>query len=136
MGNNSFPVSFNSGGKSFKPTFKGNTSNYDTEIEIDKRLAVQILRATEQEWTEVDPILRAGEPALSTDTYQVKIGDGKSHWSKLDYLGEREYKEIMEYIEENTISSISIDGIPLEVNEGKVDISFTKIDCGTSTTVI
>jgi hypothetical protein len=55
------------------------------------KAVIQIRRATEAEWIEYDPILHLGEPALSTDVYKVKLGDGKSCWSKLDYLGEREY---------------------------------------------
>ena len=47
---------------------------------------IQLRRATESEWTEVDPILRVGEPALSTDVYKLKIGNGQSHWSELEYL--------------------------------------------------
>ena len=47
---------------------------------------IQLRRATESEWTEVDPILRIGEPALSTDVYKLKIGNGQSHWSELEYL--------------------------------------------------
>ena len=47
---------------------------------------IQLRRATESEWTEVDPILRIGEPALSTDVYKLKIGNGQSRWSELEYL--------------------------------------------------
>ena len=47
---------------------------------------IQLRRATESEWIEVDPILRIGEPALSTDVYKLKIGNGQSHWSELEYL--------------------------------------------------
>lgn len=32
---------------------------------------IQLRRATEPEWIEVNPILRVGEPALSTDVYVV-----------------------------------------------------------------
>jgi len=49
---------------------------------------IQLRRAKESEWIEVDPILRVGEPALSTDIYKLKIGNGQSHWSELEYLNQ------------------------------------------------
>ena len=100
---------------------------------------IQVRRATEEEWITHDPILRLGEPALSTDVNRLKFGNGVDRWSELDYLGEKEYNEIIEYIDEHSgaIRSISIDGTPLEIDENKnIDISFDVIDCGTSTTVI
>lgn len=47
---------------------------------------IQFRRATEPEWIEVNPILRAGEPALSTDIMKVKVGDGTTDWVNLDYI--------------------------------------------------
>ena len=47
---------------------------------------IQLRRATESEWIKVNPILRVGEPALSTDIYKLKIGNGQSRWSELEYL--------------------------------------------------
>ena len=50
------------------------------------KAVIQLRRATEQEWIELDPILRLGEPALSTDVYKLKVGDGVSNWSNIPYL--------------------------------------------------
>ena len=50
------------------------------------KAVIQLRRATEKEWIEVNPILRVGEPALSTDVYKLKIGDGKRHWYAIPYL--------------------------------------------------
>lgn len=77
---------------------------------------IQLRRATEAEWIEINPILRLGEPAFSTDVNKLKLGDGEKHWLDLEYLGEADYNELIQRI------------IALEEN----DI----IDCGTSTTVI
>ena len=77
---------------------------------------IQLRRATEAEWIEVDPILRVGEPALSTDVYKLKVGDGQRHWSEIPYLMDHEIEAIISRIE--TIENYSI------------------IDCGTSTTVL
>lgn len=112
---------------------------------------IQLRRATEAEWIEVDPILRLAEPALSTDVYKLKIGDGHKHWSEIDYLGldTSELIELLEdyatkdYVEEygGKINSISVGGVVQPIDENKnvdldVGMSFSLIDCGTSTTVI
>lgn len=47
---------------------------------------IQFRRATEREWIDRNPILRAGEPALSTDVDRVKVGDGIRHWLELKYI--------------------------------------------------
>ena len=77
---------------------------------------IQLRRATEAEWIEVDPILRLAEPALSTDVYKLKVGDGQKHWSELEYLNDAEFELVISRIE--------------ALEEKDV------IDCGTSTTVI
>ena len=110
---------------------------------------IQLRRALEQEWIDYDPILRVGEPALSTDVYKLKIGDGRRHWSEIDYLGldTSELIELLadyatkEYVDqhssEGAINTISIGGTILPIDEHQnVDIDNLIIDCGTSTTVI
>lgn len=47
---------------------------------------IQFRRATEPEWIKYNPILRSGEPALSTDVMKVKVGDGVTDWINLDYI--------------------------------------------------
>lgn len=47
---------------------------------------IQFRRATEPEWFRYNPILRSGEPALSTDVMKVKVGDGVTDWINLDYI--------------------------------------------------
>lgn len=65
---------------------------------------IQLRRATESEWTEVDPILRIGEPALSTDVYKLKIGNGQNHWSELEYLNKDEVTSVNGQIGDVTIT--------------------------------
>ncbi len=36
-------------------------------------------------WTYNDPVLMSGEPGYETDTGKLKIGDGQSPWSALNY---------------------------------------------------
>lgn len=116
------------------------------------KAVIQLRRAKEQEWIDYNPILRVGEPALSTDVYKLKIGDGKHHWSEIDYLGldTSELIELLsdyatkEYVDEHSggggegkINSISIGGTIQPIDNYKnVDIDNLIINCGTSTTVI
>lgn len=86
------------------------------------KAVIQLRRALELEWKRINPILRLGEPALSTDVYKLKIGDGSSHWSELNYLNDREFQMIQD----------QIDG--LDLNDLVDD--FLIINCGTSSTVI
>lgn len=108
---------------------------------------IQLRRGTEEEWGRKDPVLHLGEPALSTDVYSLKIGDGIHRWSELDYLGisEIEIQRILEdyatkeYVEEygGKIDSISVGGTAMEIDENKnVNIDNLIFDCGTSTTNI
>lgn len=46
---------------------------------------IQIRRGTAAEWTSADPVLADGELGLETDTAKVKIGDGSTSWTSLDY---------------------------------------------------
>lgn len=91
------------------------------------KAVIQLRRATEQEWYRVDPVLRMGEPALSTDVYKLKIGDGETLWSDLPYLDDDGGGSGIPYKAGNGIDirdrTISLDR----------DLIF---DCGTSTTVI
>ena len=46
---------------------------------------IQMRRDTAANWTSEDPTLASGEWGLETDTDKMKIGDGSTSWSSLDY---------------------------------------------------
>jgi len=46
---------------------------------------IKLRRDTAANWTNVNPILSAGEPGLETDTNKIKYGDGVTAWSSLPY---------------------------------------------------
>jgi hypothetical protein len=50
-----------------------------------QKIRFQLRRATEVEWISTDPVLLQGEPVVSTDTKQIKIGTGNK-WSETDYI--------------------------------------------------
>lgn len=102
---------------------------------------IQLRRATETEWYDYNPILRLAEPALSTDVYKLKIGDGVHRWRDIEYLGldTSELIELLgeyatkEYVDENggKIDSISVNGTAQVIDEYKnIDINNIIIDCG------
>ena len=47
---------------------------------------LQIRRGTASQWTSANPILAAGEMGVETDTRKVKIGDGTTGWTSLNYI--------------------------------------------------
>ena len=96
------------------------------------KAVIQLRRAKEQEWIDLNPILRVGEPALSTDVYRLKIGNGHDYWSDIPYLLENEYNEIMELIEHGMYDA----GNGIIINERVISLDELILDCGTSTTNI
>lgn len=48
----------------------------------------QVKRGTKARWKEVNPILSIGEPGYEYDTFRLKVGDGKTPWNELPYVGE------------------------------------------------
>ena len=96
------------------------------------KAVIQLRRAKEQEWIDLNPILRVGEPALSTDVYRLKIGNGHDHWVDIPYLLENEYNEIMELIEHGMYDA----GNGIVINERVISLDDLILDCGTSTTNI
>lgn len=49
------------------------------------RQRIRVRRDTAANWTTANPVLRDGEIGYEIDTKQVKIGDGSSAWSALEY---------------------------------------------------
>lgn len=91
------------------------------------KAVIQLRRATEKEWIDLNPILRVGEPALSTDVYKLKIGDGKHYWKQIPYLTSSGGGE-------GGIEYIAGNGIIIENNI--IELDDLILDCGTSTTNI
>lgn len=97
---------------------------------------IQFRRATEREWVEVNPILRAGEPALSTDVMKIKVGDGIHNWLSLDYI-DRSGGDSVDFIyttegltgQENRLYINKTDGTALIWNgEGFEELESSSID--------
>lgn len=48
---------------------------------------IQVRRGTATQWTSANPTLAAGEWGYETDTGKVKIGNGSTAWTSLNYTG-------------------------------------------------
>lgn len=48
---------------------------------------ILLRRMTAADWTATNPVLGDGEPAIEHDTKRMKVGDGVSAWSALEYTG-------------------------------------------------
>lgn len=46
---------------------------------------IQLRNDTAANWTSADPVLAQGEMGIERDTGKVKLGDGVTTWSSLDY---------------------------------------------------
>jgi hypothetical protein len=57
---------------------------------MPKNNSIQIRRGSNSEWVSANPTLVSGEPAFETDTSRLKIGDGSTAWSGLNYIGSKE----------------------------------------------
>jgi hypothetical protein len=47
---------------------------------------IQVRRDTAAEWTDKNPTLASGEMGFETDTGKLKIGNGSTAWSVLEYF--------------------------------------------------
>ena len=54
-------------------------------------VTIQLKRGKASTWKSLDPVLAYGEPGFEGDTGRLKIGDGVSKWSELNYFGESDY---------------------------------------------
>ena len=48
---------------------------------------IQLKRGKSTTWKNKNLLLLAGEPGLEVDTHRLKIGDGKTAWNDLPYIG-------------------------------------------------
>ena len=58
---------------------------------------LQLKRGTAARWVELNLVLDAGEPGFEYDTKKLKIGDGKTAWNDLPYIGSNDVYVVAEY---------------------------------------
>lgn len=52
---------------------------------------IQLRRGTAAVWSQLNPVLAAGEAGFESDTNKLKIGDGTSTWLALGYANQQIY---------------------------------------------
>lgn len=79
---------------------------------------IQLRRGTETEWSLDNPILAPGEAALDLTNGKLKIGDGSTAWSDLDYFAQTAYELAVKLefsgTEQEWLDSLSGYGIAVE----------------------
>ena len=57
-------------------------------------VSIRIRRDTLQAWELNDPVLFSGELALDTTSKKIKVGDGFTEWTNLNYLNDEQFTEL------------------------------------------
>ena len=57
----------------------------ETPAQVVLKVILQNRRGTEEEWRRVNPIIEEAVIVYSTDVKKIKIGDGVSRWTDLEY---------------------------------------------------
>jgi hyaluronoglucosaminidase len=56
---------------------------------------IQFKRGKSKTWSDNNPILAPGQPGYDKDVHKIKVGDGKSKWNMLPYVGGFSEEEIL-----------------------------------------
>jgi len=82
-------------------------------------IQIQVRRDTASNWSSNNPILAVGEIGFSTDTYQVKIGDGVTLWNSLDYFSDIDAASasLLSYIDERVEDIVGLSPETLDTLE-------------------
>ena len=90
------------------------------------KAVIQLRRAKEQEWIDLNPVLRVGEPALSIDVNKLKVGNGKDHWQDIPYILEEQIAIIEELIEHGMYEA----GNGIVIDNKVIALDDLILDCG------
>ena len=66
------------------------------------KAVIQFRRGEAAKWTEINPVLHAGEPGFELDQGGLKIGDGETPWKELEYVNNEGGGSIPVLIEDPT----------------------------------
>lgn len=88
---------------------------------------IKLRRDTYANFTASNPVLGSGEPAYETDTKKLKIGDGSTAYTQLDYFssggggGSVDITATLPLkIDENGVISLEVDGQTIQIVDGKL----------------
>ena len=73
---------------------------------------IKIRRGADTSWTAANPTLSLGEPGFDTTNNQIRVGDGSSAWSALDYIGsDKADLSVVNEIDANVDDLITLSGV-------------------------
>ncbi len=88
---------------------------------------IQLRRDTAANWTTQNPTLAQGEMGLETDTKKIKVGDGTTAWSSLDY-----WLDVFGLLTDTTPQ---LGGV-LDANGNSIDEAYAAITSSTGTVTL
>ena len=72
---------------------------------------IKLRRDTAANWTLEDPVLAEGEPGFETDTRLLKVGDGATAWTALNYTTANLPGDIKQGYQDNTNCPAGVDTV-------------------------
>lgn len=95
---------------------------------------IKLRRDTYANFTSSNPVLGSGEPAYETDTKKLKIGDGSTAYTQLDYFsssgggGSVDITATLPLkIDENGVISLEVDGQTIQIVDGKLHANLDEL---------
>lgn len=85
---------------------------------------IKLKRGKSTSWIKKNMILEPGEVGVELDTHQIKVGDGKTRWNDLPYVGNTAVVDKNEY----SSSPAVVDGVPYQ----SVDVAFAQAPSGST----
>lgn len=91
---------------------------------------IKLRRDTSSNFTTANPILGIGEPAYETDTKKLKIGDGTTAYTQLEYFsaggsGSANISATLPLKIVDGVISLEVDGQTIQIVDGKLTASST-----------
>lgn len=91
---------------------------------------IKLRRDTSANFTSKNPVLGVGEPAYETDTKKLKIGDGTTSYTQLEYFstgggGSTDITATLPLKIVDGVISLEVDGQTIQIVDGKLTASST-----------
>ena len=92
---------------------------------------IKLRRDTAANFTSKNPVLGVGEPAYETDTKKLKIGDGTTAYTQLDYFsvgGSTNITATLPLKIVDGVISLEVDGQTIQIVDGKLHANLDELN--------
>ena len=92
---------------------------------------IKLRRDTSANFTSANPILGNGEPAYETDTKKLKIGDGTTAYTQLEYFsagGSTNISATLPLKIVDGVISLEVDGQTIQIVDGKLHANLDELN--------